>query len=110
MVDYRLASRGRRRYPGSPGTIPDPLREEVQVCLDRVPLARGGFARRCAEMEQAQHALTARHAGRLPTPRGTVDARAPPAGGEATPSGRQQDEHDRPTRRADILFVLDQIA
>src|SRR6266542_1110848 len=110
MVDYRLASRGRRRYPGSPGTIPDPLREEVHVCLDRVPLARGGFALRCAEMEQAQHALTARHAGRLPAPRGAEDAGCPPVGGEAALGRREEDEHDRRSGRADILFVLDQIA
>src|SRR4051812_48127923 len=81
-VDHRVAPPGPGRYPGSPGSSPDGLREEFDVCLGALALARRRLALGRAEMEEAEHPLAGRKSDGVAPARGTQDGGRAPVRGE----------------------------
>src|SRR3954452_9920208 len=89
---------------------PDPLRKNVHVRVDGLPLPSRRLARRGAEMQKAENALACSDAGDLPAPRGSKEGGRSPVRGEASLRRGEQHERDRGRRRADVFFVLHELA
>src|SRR4051812_16731359 len=89
---------------------PDPLRKNVHVRVDGLPLPGRRLAGRSAEMEEAENALACSDADDLPAARGPKEGGRPPVRGEAPLRRGEEHECDRGRGRADVLFVLDELA
>src|SRR3989442_757414 len=61
-------------------------------------------------MEQAEHAFAGRNRYRVAPAQGAEDARSAPIRRESSLGCRQQDEHDRRRRRADVFLVLKELS
>src|SRR3954451_4834761 len=108
VVSMPTGSRGQHRT--AIRDPPDALRKYVHVRLDGLPVAGGRLSRRRAEVQEAEHALACLDADDFPPARTAEECRSAPVRGEA-PLGRgEEHERDRGCRRADVLFVLHELA